>query len=80
MAKAIITTHDVGDKVWWQTRGKEYCGRITSTHIDIDKFGTRVNYIVLVDDKFLGYKFYETISEEEIYKKESQTEQAQEKE
>lgn len=80
MAKTVITTYDVGDKVWWQTRGKAYCGRITSAQIVIDKFGTKVDYIVLVDDKFVGYEFYETISEKDIYKKETYVKQEVEKE
>ena len=85
MAK-VETKYNLNDIVWWRTRGKAYSGKITSTEVVIDRFGTRITYTVLVNYQYkdnnsgLPIEYYETINENEIYKREVAMDKEAEKE
>ena len=66
MGQQIKTKYKMNDVVCWESKGKTWSGNITSTHIDIDKFGTQIKYTVFVSVDFLSYNFYDTIYEEWI--------------
>ena len=65
--KKIKLKYAVNDKVWWLENDQVLFGRVESAEVVVDNTGAKINYSVIVDEKFCGYSYIEMFTEDKLF-------------